>query len=98
MYVYATYMTDTLTGRLNFRLTTEQERALRQAAALTGQSISGFVLSSAVQHAHEVLERVNHIELSAAEFRRFVDELDKPAQPVPELVTLFERQSQLPDA
>jgi uncharacterized protein (DUF1778 family) len=91
-------MAETLTGRLNFRLTKEQERALRRAAALTGQSVSGFVLSSAVEHAHELLERANHIELSAAEFRRFAAELDKPAEVVPELVALFRRNSQIPSS
>lgn len=50
-YVYITYMPETLTGRLNFRLSPEQEQALRHAAALTGQSLSGFVLSAAVDHA-----------------------------------------------
>jgi len=50
-----------MTGRINFRLTDEQERALRQAAALTGQTVTGFVLSTAVEHAHEVLERANRI-------------------------------------
>jgi uncharacterized protein (DUF1778 family) len=89
-------MGETLTGRLHFRLTAEQERSLRQAAALTGQSMSGFVLSSAVEHAQELLERANHIELSASEFRRFAAELEKPAQVVPELVALFKRQSQIP--
>ena len=96
MYVYNTYMSETLTGRLNFRLSAEQERSLRQAAALTGQSVSGFVLSSAVEHAQELLERANHIELSATEFRRFAAELEKPAEVVPELVDLFKRQSQIP--
>jgi uncharacterized protein (DUF1778 family) len=97
VYVYDTYMADTLTGRLNFRLTDDQERALRQAAALTGQSVSGFVLSSAVEHAHQLLERANHIELSAADFRRFIAELDKPAEVVPELVELFKRNSRIPN-
>jgi hypothetical protein len=50
---------------LNFRLTAAQERALRRAAALTGQSVSGFVLSSAVEHAQEVIDRSNRVELSA---------------------------------
>jgi uncharacterized protein (DUF1778 family) len=90
-------MADTLTGRLNFRLTKEQERALRRAAALTGQSVSGFVLSTAVEHAHEVLDRSSRIELSSAEFRRFVAELDKPAAAVPELVALFKRNSKIPE-
>jgi uncharacterized protein (DUF1778 family) len=89
-------MADTLTGRLNFRLTADQERALRQAAAITGQSVSGFVLASAVEHAHQVLERANHIVVSAAAFDRFVAELDKPAEVVPELVALFKRRSQIP--
>jgi uncharacterized protein (DUF1778 family) len=83
---------------LNFRLTAEQERALRRAAALTGQSVSGFVLSSAVEHAQEVLDRSNRIELSAAEFRRFAAELDKPAEAVPELVELFRRHPIIPES
>jgi uncharacterized protein (DUF1778 family) len=89
-------MTETLTGRLNFRLTSDQERALRQAAAITGQSVSGFVLSSAVEHAHELLERANTIELSDAAFRKFVAALDEPAEVVPELVRLFKRHSRIP--
>lgn len=91
-------MSDTLTGRLNFRLSDDQERTLRQAAALTGQSVSGFVLAAAVEHAHELLERANHIELSAADFKRFVADLDKPAEVVPELVQLFKRDSRIPSA
>jgi uncharacterized protein (DUF1778 family) len=90
-------MAQTLTGRLNFRLTDDQERALRQAAALTGQTVSGFVLSTAVEHAHSLLERANHIELSAADFKRFIAELDKPAEVVPELVALFKRNSRIPN-
>ncbi len=89
-------MSETLTGRLNFRLTEDQERALRQAAALTGQSVSGFVLSSAVEHAHELLQRANTIELSDAAFRKFVAALDEPAEEVPELVRLFNRRSRIP--
>ena len=89
-------MAGMLTGRLNFRLSDDQERALRQAAALTGQSVTGFVLSTAVERAHEVLDRANDIELAAADFKRFVAELDKPAESVPELVKLFKRKSRIP--
>lgn len=89
-------MSETLTGRLNFRLSAEQERALRQAAALTGQSVSGFVLSSAVEHAHELLQRANTIAMSDAAFRKFVAALDEPAEEVPELVRLFKRRSRIP--
>ena len=89
-------MTDALTGRLNFRLAPEQERALRQAAAITGQSLSGFVLSTAVEHAHDVLQRANAITVSDETFRTFVAALDEPAAEVPELTRLFRRTSQIP--
>ena len=96
MYAYGTYMPETLTGRLNFRLSAEQERALREAAALTGQSVSGFVLSSAVEHAQDVLQRANTITLSDRAYRAFVAALDEPAEEVPELVRLFSTTSQIP--
>lgn len=89
-------MSDVLTGRLNFRLSAEQEQALRHAAALTGQSLSGFVLAAAVDHAHELLMRANRIELSEAAFRRFVAALDEPAEAAPELVRLAKRKSRIP--
>ncbi|BBX74252.1 hypothetical protein MSHI_21580 [Mycobacterium shinjukuense] len=95
-YVYNTYMPETLTGRLNFRLSPEQEQALRRAAALTGQSLSGFVLSAAVDHAHDLLARANRIELSEAAFRRFVAALDEPGEAAPELVRLARRKSRIP--
>jgi uncharacterized protein (DUF1778 family) len=95
-YVYNTYMPETMTGRLNFRLSPEQEQALRHAAALTGQSLSGFVLSAAVDHAHDLLARANRIELSEAAFRRFVAALDEPAEAAPELVRLAKRKSRIP--
>lgn len=95
-YVYNTYMSETMTGRLNFRLSPEQEQALRHAATLTGQSLSGFVLSAAVDHAHDLLARANRIELSEAAFRRFVAALDQPAEAAPELVRLAKRKSRIP--
>jgi len=89
-------MSETLTGRLNFRLSPDQEQALRHAAALTGQSVSGFVLSTAVEHAHELLARANRIELSEAAFRQFVAALEQPAEAVPELARLAKRKSRIP--
>ncbi len=91
-------MTQSLTGRLNFRLDNEQERSLRQAAALTGQSVSGFVLASAVERAHDLLERANSIELSDAAFRDFVAALDEPGELVPELARLAKRRSRIPSS
>ena len=58
--------------------------------------MSGFVLSSAVEHAQDVLQRANTIALSDSAFRAFVAALDEPTEEVPELVRLFRRTSQVP--
>lgn len=88
-------MEEMLTGRLNFRLTPEQEKTLRNAAALTGQTVTGFVLSVAVDRAQDVLERAERVEISDAAFRRFVKALDEPSESVPELARLFRRKSRI---
>jgi uncharacterized protein (DUF1778 family) len=54
------------------------------------------VVSTAVERAREVLARANDVRLSDAAFRDFVAALDEPADVVPELVRLFERNSRIP--
>jgi len=53
-------------------------------------SIMGLVTSSPADR--------TPIVLSTAEFERFVEELDRPPQLVPELVRLFRRPSRIPPA
>ncbi len=94
-YVYITYMPETLTGRLNFRLSPEQEQALRHAAALTGQSLSGFVLSAAVDHAHDLLAGPTGSSCP----RRFPPlrrRARRARRGAPELVRLARRKSRIP--
>ena len=62
------------------RVTSRQERVLRAAAELTGETLTGFVLSAATERAETVLERAERIEASAEAFRRFASALDKPAE------------------
>lgn len=59
------------------RVTSRQERVLRAAAELTGETLTGFVLSAATERAETVLERAERIEVSADAFRRFASALDK---------------------
>lgn len=74
----------------------DEERALRDAAAMTGQSVTGFILSAAIQHAQHVLSRENTITVSSDEFDAFVSALDEPVEFVPEMVALFRRGGQIP--
>lgn len=62
---------------------------IREAAALTGQTVTAFLLSAAQDRARELLDERRHIVISDRAFERFVAELDEPGQPVPELAELF---------
>ena len=72
-------------GRLNMRVSERQERVLRAAAELSGETLTGFVLASATERAEEILERGQRIDVSAEEFKRFVDALEAPAEEMPAL-------------
>jgi uncharacterized protein (DUF1778 family) len=72
-------------GRINMRVSAHQERVLRAAADLSGETLTGFVLSVATEHAQEVLERAHRIDLAAETFKRFTAALDAPTEPMPTL-------------
>ncbi len=73
------------TGRIHMRVSKRQERILRAAAELTGETMTGFVLAAATERAETVLERAERIDLSAQAFQRFVAALDQPAEEMPVL-------------
>ncbi len=56
--------------RINMRVTDEQERILRAAADLSGETLTGFVLSVATERAADVVARAQRIEISAEAFGR----------------------------
>ena len=84
------------TGRIHMRVSSRQERVLRAAAELTGETLTGFVLSAATERAETVLERAETIELSAQAFRRFVSALDKPVEDMPVLRRYATKKSPIP--
>jgi uncharacterized protein (DUF1778 family) len=67
------------------RVSGRQERILRAAAELTGETMTGFVLAAATERAETVLERAERINLSAQAFQRFVAALDQPDEDIPVL-------------
>lgn len=72
-------------GRINMRVSDRQEMVLRQAAEITGESLTGFVLGVATERAQEVLERSRAIEVSAEAFEHFSAALNAPEQDMPAL-------------
>lgn len=67
------------------RVSKHQERVLRAAADLNGETLTGFVLSVATERAQEVLERAHRIDLTGEAFKRFTAALDAPAESIPTL-------------
>jgi uncharacterized protein (DUF1778 family) len=82
--------------RINMRLSERQERLLRAAAELNGETLTGFVLGVATQRAQEVLERAQRIDLSAETFERFVAALDAPAEDMPTVRRYAKQPSPIP--
>lgn len=75
------------------RVDERQERVLRAAAELSGQTLTGFVMGVATERAEDVLERAHRIDVGADAFERFVTALDEPVEEMPKLRDYSRRQS-----
>ena len=82
--------------RITLRVSDQQDAILRMAAELSGETLSGFVLSVATECAQDVVARSQRIELSTDEFERFVASLDGPAEDMPALRKHSSKPSQIP--
>lgn len=71
----------TRAARLEARMTTDQKALLQHAAALSGRTLSEFVLASAQEAASRVIREHETIRLSRAEQIAFVTALLKPRAP-----------------
>jgi len=84
------------TGRINLRVSGRQERILRAAAELTGETLTGFMLAAATERAEEVVARARRIEVSSEAFGRFVAALDGPPEDMPTLRRYARKRSPIP--
>lgn len=76
-------------GRLNLRASTTQKELISRAAAQTGQSVTDFVLRSAVDTAHNVLADQRIFQMSEEEWDWFQEFLDSPPKSMPRLKRLL---------
>jgi len=75
--------------RIDVRVSAEQDVMIREAAALAGKTVTGFLLDAAEDRAREVIDERRDLVMSKTTFARFAEALDAPSEPVPELVELF---------
>ena len=76
---------------LSMRLPDADIAIIDRAANLRGRSRTEFMRDAAVRTAEEVIMENTVIRMSPEGFAAFVDMLDRPAKPVPEMVELLKR-------
>ena len=84
--------------RLEVRVTPEQDALIRQAADLEDTTVTAFVLDTVTSRAKRVVKQHQDLVLSNEAFDRFLAELDRPAEAVPELIELFRENPKLTEA
>ena len=83
-------------ARLNFRLPARSKRAIEEAAAELGQTVSDFAISTLVQMAEKVLQDRNVTRLSDRDREVFMAILDgKSAKPNKALVAAAKKYKKL---
>jgi len=68
-------------ARLELRSTAEQKAMIERAAALTGQSITSFILSTVLRDSRRVIREQSFTELSIDDWARFVAIIESDKEP-----------------
>ena len=77
------------TEKLDLRLTPSAKRVLQKAASVAKQSVSEFVLESALSRAEETLPDRQYFGLNIEQWAAFQAALDSPPRPLPRLSALL---------
>jgi uncharacterized protein (DUF1778 family) len=77
--------------RLDVRLRKDAKVQIANAAALSHQTLSEFVVSVALERAQEVIERAKVIVLNEQQASRFLDALASPPSPNDKLIKAAEQ-------
>ena len=68
-------------ARLEARISENQKQTLQKAATLSGQSLTDFLINSALENARNIIEQDRVLELSSRDCEKFVSALLKDAEP-----------------
>ena len=80
-------MTSTTTDdvKIDFRLSSQAKLVIEQAAALSGQSLNDFAISTLLEKANQLLDDRNTRSLSERDAQIFLSLLDSQEEPNPAL-------------
>jgi uncharacterized protein (DUF1778 family) len=79
--------------RWDFRVASDTDRLVRQAAETADRTLTDFVIVAAVVEAERVLADRTQFVLGAEQWDHFVELLDRPPQEKPGLEKLFSKPS-----
>lgn len=82
--------------RVEARLSADQRDRIGRAAAFTGESLSAFIVSSAVQRADEVIGHYSSTVVPVEYFEQLVAALDDAPEPSPSLAAAAKRARRQP--
>ncbi len=82
--------------RIEVRVSADQDALIRQAADLEGTTITAFVMDTTIARARRVVRQHSDLVLSNEAFVRFIAELDRPPESVPEMTELLRSNPKLP--
>ena len=81
--------------RLDFRLSSESKALIEKAAAYSGESLTGFAVSTLVSEARRIVQEHETVTLSARDRDRFLELLDDPPAPTDALRRATQRHRDL---
>ncbi len=73
--------------RVNLRLNSAAKSRLERAASFEGKTVSGFILSSALEHAEKAIRKHETMVLSRRDAETFLDVIINPPKPNAKLRT-----------
>lgn len=77
------------TERISARVPENVYETLSRAANLVGSTVNQFLVQSALERAHAVIEEENIIRLSGESAKRFFDAIENPPAPNEKLKAAF---------
>lgn len=75
-----TTLSETKQERINIRLQSSAKTLLERAAMFEGETVSSFIVSNAIKHARQVIQKHESIVLNETESIAFLNALDKPVE------------------
>lgn len=80
----------TKSERVNLRLNVTAKRRIEQAASFEGKTVSGFIVSSALENAEKAIQKHETMALDQCDAKRFFDAIVNPPVPNDKLRTAMD--------